>query len=153
MRLHRYIGTEILLVAAAHSVAVAPGAVVDFDKVIRPAQGQPYSLETALGAAAELFEVVPEDELVTGDGGTAEPAAAPTPLLDPGADLGGATITPTDEDLAQLVAGNTGSALSAIAAVDQLAVLERLAVIEATGKDRVSVLRAIADRQKDLAQA
>ena len=48
--------TTDLVVAAAHSRVIQPGQVVDFEEVIGPAQGAPYSLETALGPDAAKFE-------------------------------------------------------------------------------------------------
>ncbi len=42
-------------VPAAHSRTIAPGEVVDFDEVVKAAEGAPYSLETALGPDASLF--------------------------------------------------------------------------------------------------
>ena len=48
-----------LRVPAAHSRIIAPGEVVDFDDVVKAAEGAPYSLETALGSDASLFSPAP----------------------------------------------------------------------------------------------
>src|SRR5690349_14754308 len=59
MRPYQCIAAEALLVSAAHSRVIAPGEVVDFDEVVRPRDGAPYSLETALGPAdAAKFEAI-----------------------------------------------------------------------------------------------
>jgi len=81
MRPRRFIGAHPLEVSAAHSRIVAPGDVVDFDEVIRPRDGDNYSMEVALGVDAQRFEPVTH---ATSDDSTME-AAAPVAPEEPAA--------------------------------------------------------------------
>ncbi len=102
----------VLSVSAAHSRVIQPGDRVDFDEVIHPTNGSPYTLEQALGPDADRFTAAPEPEPdvvdlpviepVTGDVSTvtestddpaaavsddapvdAQPAAEPEPVVKP----------------------------------------------------------------------
>lgn len=194
MRRHRYTGTIPLLVAAAHSRAVAPGEEVDFDEVIRPAQGLAYSLETAIGPYVSLFEPAPDERLDTDPDGnvsddhdtgvvvgdqtpaddaqTVDDSEEPT-LWDDGPTLEeyvaagyaeanypphGYAEKPSGgldayvAELAAIVAGNADDAVTAIQSIEARKALSRLNQLETNGKKRVSVLRAIAERDEELAQ-
>lgn len=59
MRLLQLNHPDALIVASAHSRVIQPGSVVDVDEVINPANGAPYTLETALGADLDKFIVAP----------------------------------------------------------------------------------------------
>lgn len=60
MRLMQLNHSVALAVPAAHSRVIQPGDCVDFDEVIHPAHGTPYSLETAIGPDADKFAPAPE---------------------------------------------------------------------------------------------
>lgn len=142
----RSVHAGALVVRAAHSRVIQPGEVVDFDEVVHPFSGTPYSLETALGDDAAAFEPVADDA----------PAEEPaTDVDDQGADLGndgqgGEGGAPA----AGIVHVNAAAAAALVRAATTLEQLDALAADEAANPKheggRVSVMRAVAEQRQAL---
>jgi len=170
--------TMAIIVRAAHSRVIHPGDLVDFDEVVTPSFGSSYSLETALGTDAALFEPAPVDKEqapeapplndagLRTDGPTIEQFVAagykdefypPTGYAEqdsPGLDAYKAAQAAGGGAVDNIVEVNAATAIELIQAATTVDDLDLLAAVEAANPKhpdgRVSVMRAIEERRRTL---